>query len=197
MAAETSVSWRDTLTEMERFPKPSADNSGTAVADIQWLADREAIRNTIATYGHLFDEEHIDMFLDLYTSDVILQSSIPCFGNSEWFGKETLKEYNYATKGAARSGVQYRHTMAMIHVMDQTKDSAVVRAQPILGSTIRDGRTPTKVGRATYTFWMTKIGDSWKIKKQYIEMDGPIPGAAFHPKSKNVKFTPDNRPICK
>jgi hypothetical protein len=39
--------------------KPDRENKDVK-ADVQWLADREKIRNTVLSYSHLFDERNFD-----------------------------------------------------------------------------------------------------------------------------------------
>jgi hypothetical protein len=63
------------LPKMKRFPKEVGDPSGKVLVDLEFLANREAIRNHIAAYGHVLDDETFDEYMKLFTEDVIVQTS--------------------------------------------------------------------------------------------------------------------------
>ena len=133
---------------MKRFEKPVADHSGKVVTDLQFLADREAIRNTIAAYGHALDDDYFDEYMEYFIEDSIMQISGPCFGNIQLNGKAQIRFFVDKRFPGRREVSQGCHTQAMIHIVEQMKDSALVRAQAFLGGTRNDGHSAPSIARA-------------------------------------------------
>ena len=180
---------------MKRYPKTIADPSGKVNIDTTYIADHLAIRNLISSYGHHLDDDHFDMFMDIFVKNKpVLQVSAPCWANFEITGFSEIREFVNTRFDGRIYFVQGRHTQAMIHVSSQTSDAATVRSQALLGSTPNDGKSGSSLGRASYNFWLVKQKDQWKVSKLYIELDSPLKA---HELPKTTHYEKDDRELCK
>ena len=198
----------DGLTEFQkRIPGPQklamtqADYSGAVNTDVQFIADRQAIINHVTAYSYLIDEGRWDEWYDLFTDDVVFETSTPCIGTLTANGKKAFKAFadlRYRGPGSEKNKTMRRHTMGNIHVAKQTKDSAEVRTYLFISSAAPDGSFKILTS-GTYNATMKKIDGKWKISRWYIEIDAPLAPSPM-PKGeilKSFKFAPDARPICK
>jgi ketosteroid isomerase-like protein len=180
---------------MKRFPKPVGDVSGTVNADLTYVADHIAIRNLVSAYGHVLDDDYFDEFMAMFVKDKpVLQVSAPCWANFEIVGYDHIRTFVDTRFLGRINFVQGRHTMPMIHVASQTRNTATVRAQAALSTTPNDGKSTASLGRASYNFWLTKNGDQWKVNKLYIELDSPLKPHKLPP---TTVYEEDQRSLCK
>ncbi len=69
-----------------------ADGSGKVNTDIQYIADRQAIVNTIIAYSYFFDEGRWEEFFALFSDDVVFEATTPEIGTVIWHGKKVFQE---------------------------------------------------------------------------------------------------------
>ena len=208
LLSTTLLMGADGLTDFQkRIPGPpklamtEADYSGIVNTDPQFIADRQAIVNHVTAYSYLIDEGRWDEWYDLYTDDVVFETSTPCIGTLTANGKKAFKAFadlRYRGPGSEKNKTMRRHTMGNIHVANQTKDSAEVRTYLFISAAAPDG-TFKILTSGTYNATMKKIDGKWKISRWYIEVDAPLSPSPM-PKGeilKSFKFIPDTRAKCK
>ena len=67
-----------------------AGGSGRVNADIQFMADRQAIVNTVTAYSYLFDEARREEFFALFSEDMLFENTTPMIGTIISRGKESF-----------------------------------------------------------------------------------------------------------
>jgi hypothetical protein len=175
-----------------------ADFSGTVDANPQWMADRLAILNLMTAYSYLIDEGRWDQWYELFAKDVVLQSTVPCFGKIQAKGKEAMRavtDLRYVAGG--KTTAMRRHTMGNVHVAEQTPTTAKVRSYMLISSVPASDKLNV-LTTGTYNATMEKRAGKWIITRWYIEVDAPV---AQSPMPANlppdaISFTPDARPEC-
>ena len=199
---ETQTDFQKRIPGPKKLAMTEADYSGDVHKDPQFIADRQAIINHVNAYSYLFDEQRFDEWYDLFTDDVVFETTTPCFGTIIAKGKEAFKgvvDLRYRGPGSEKVKTMRRHTMGNVHVAKQTKDSAEVRTYLFISSAAPDG-TFTIHTSGTYNATLVKRNGQWKISRWYIEIDAPLKASAL-PKdtklSKNIEFIPDTRDMCK
>ena len=184
-----------------RLPMPVADNSGAVHADLQYIADRQAILNHVAAYSYLIDEGRWDEWYALFSDDVVFESTVPCFGTIRAKGKQAFKTFTdlrYRGPGSEKNTTMRRHTQGNYHVARQTKDSADVRTYMLISAAPAEGGFKVLTS-GTYNATLEKRDGKWTITRWYIEVDAPVKastvpeGAA----AKGIEFIPDDRAECK
>ena len=208
MIATVALQAESGLTEFQkRIPGPQklsmtqADYSGAVNADVQFIADRQAIINHVLAYSYLIDEGRWDEWYALFSDDVVFETSTPCIGTLTANGKKAFKVFSdlrYRGPGSEKNKTMRRHTMGNVHVAEQTKDSAEVRTYLFISSAAPDG-TFKILTSGTYNATLKKRNGKWTITRWYIEVDAPLAPSPL-PKGeilKSFKFSPDAREMCK
>jgi len=183
----------------KRLPMAGADNSGKPLpADPQFLADRLAIINHVTAYAYLIDEGRWDEWYDLFSDDVVFESTVPCFGTIRTKGKKAFRKFTdlrYRGPGSEKNRTVRRHTMGNVHVVSQTATTALVRTYMLISAAPPDA--PFKVlTSGTYNATLEKRNGKWTITRWYIEVDAPVKKSTV-PKIEGVEYIPDNNPQCK
>ena len=99
-----------------------ADNSGKVNADPQFVADRQAIIDTITAYSFLIDEGRWEDWFDLFSDDIEFVNTTPDLGTVISRGKKIFRQIaqdRYIEPGKTSIAVR-RHTMGNVHVVEQT-----------------------------------------------------------------------------
>ena len=189
--------------EPKRLPMVESDYSGKVNTDPRFIADRQAIVNHVTAYAYLLDEGRWDQWFDLFTDDVVFETTTPCFGTIIARGKAAFQgvvDLRYRGPGSEKNTTVRRHTMGNVHVARQTRDNAEVRTYMLISAAPEPGKGTFQVlTSGTYNASLKKIDGRWKITRWYIEVDAPLKASAM-PKgavSKDITFIPDNRPGCR
>jgi 3-phenylpropionate/cinnamic acid dioxygenase small subunit len=201
LASEGLTDFQKRIPGPKKLAMTQADHSGEVHADLQYIADRQAIINHVTAYSYLIDEGRWDEWYDLFTDDVVFETSTPCIGTLSAYGKKAFKAFadlRYRGPGSEKNQTMRRHTMGNIHVAKQTKDTAEVRTYLFISSAAPDG-TFKVLTSGTYNATLKKINGKWKISRWYIEIDAPLAPSPMPEGEilKSFKFTPDTRDICK
>ena len=201
-AADGLTDFQKRIPGPKKLPMVEADYSGEVHTDLQYIADRQAIINTVTAYSYLFDEQRFDEWFDLFTDDVSFETTTPCFGTIIAKGKNAFKgvvDMRYRGPGSEKVKTMRRHTMGNIHVAKQTKNKAEVRTYLFISAASPDGEMKILTS-GTYNATLVKRNGKWKISRWYIEIDAPLKSSPL-PKdtklSKAIQFIPDTRDICK
>ncbi len=201
MGTEGLTDFQKRIPGPEKLAMTEADHSGMVHTDPQYIADRQAIINHVTAYSYLIDEGRWDEWYDLFTDDVVFETSTPCIGTLTANGKKAFKAFadlRYRGPGSEKNKTMRRHTIGNVHVAKQTKESAEVRTYLFISSAAPDG-TFKILTSGTYNATLKKIDGKWKISRWYIEVDAPLAPSPL-PKGeilKSFKFTPDTRAMCK
>jgi len=184
-----------------RLPMPLPDISGKVNTDPQFIADRIAILNHVSAYSYLFDEQRFDEWYDLFSDDVVFESTVPCFGTIRAKGKKAFKAFvdmRYRGPGSEKNTTMRRHTQGNFHVAKQTKDTAEVRTYMFISAAPIAGELKMLTS-GTYSAILKKRNDRWTITRWYVETDVPVRSSAIPEGavSKNIEFIPDTRAECK
>jgi len=191
------------LTEHQKgIPGPAklkmteADYSGTVNSDPKWIADRLAILNLMTAYSYLIDEGRWDQWYELFAKDVVVESTVPCFGSITAKNKEAFMA-TIGLRYGAKTTAMRRHTMGNIHVAEQTPTTAQVRSYMLISAVPAADALKT-VTTGTYNATMEKRNGKWIITRWYIEVDAQV---AQSPMPANlpadlISFTPDTRAEC-
>jgi hypothetical protein len=75
-----------------RLRTEAPDVSGKVNTDIQYIADRQTIINTVTAYSHCLDEGRWEEFFALYSEDAVFQTTIPEAGTIITNGKKVFRE---------------------------------------------------------------------------------------------------------
>jgi len=201
LSVEGLTDFQKSIPGPKKLAMTQADYSGTVNTDPQFIADRQTIVNHVTAYSYLIDEGRWDEWYDLFSEDVVFETSTPCIGTLTANGKEAFKAFadlRYRGPGSEKNKTVRRHTIGNVHVAKQTKDSAEVRTYLFISSAAPDG-TFKILTSGTYNATLKKINGKWKISRWYIEVDAPLAPSPM-PKGeilKKFKFSPDARPMCK
>jgi 3-phenylpropionate/cinnamic acid dioxygenase small subunit len=156
--------WEE-LTDFQKRLKPSrlnmmqADNSGKPLpADPKVLADRLAIINHVTAYSFLIDEGRWDEWFDLFSDDILFETTAPCFGTISVKGKEAFRKFvnvRFRGPGSEKNAIAHRHTMGNVHVAEQTENSAEVRTYLLISNAHPDGKFYVFTsGTYSWLFWI-------------------------------------------
>jgi len=182
----------------ERLPMMEADYSGVPPkVDLQYLADRLAIINHIAAYSYLIDEGRWEQWYALFSDDLLLETTAPCFGTIRIKGKEafrTFVEMRFKPSERSQPLPVRRHIMGNIHVAEQTDTKAHARTYVLIS--IASGKGMFEVlTSGTYNATLEKRNGKWNITRWYIEIDGRVPKSPI-PDIPGIEFIADDRPEC-
>ena len=183
----------------KRLHMEKADNSGTVHKDPMYIADRQAIINHVMAYSFLIDEGRWEDWFKLFSDDIIFETSVPELGTITVHGKKKFREmvhYRYIvpSQGPTKETVR-RHTMANVHVVEQTKNKAKVRTYMLI-SKVPHADKLKMLTTGTYNATLEKRNGKWTITRWYIECDAPLAPSKF-PSGKGVEYTPDPRFVIK
>ena len=113
-----------------------ADGSGKVNTDIQFIADRQAIVNTLTAYSYFLDEGRWEEFFSLFSEDIQFETTTPGIGTIISHGKKVFRQIfqdRYITPSETSAAVR-RHTQGNIHVAEQTATTAKVRAYMMISN---------------------------------------------------------------
>ncbi len=157
-----------------------SDYSDKVNTDPGFIADRQAIVNHVTAYAYLLDEGRWGQWFDLFTDDVVFETTTPCFGTIIAQGKAAFPGRGRSAlsgPGSKKNTTVRRHTMGNIHVARQTRDSADVRTYMLISTAPEPGKGAFQVlTSGTYNASLKKIDGRWKITRWYIEVDAPPQG---------------------
>jgi hypothetical protein len=159
----------------QRLQLEKADNSGKVNSDPQFIADRQAIVNTITAYSFLIDEGRWDDWFALFSDDVEFVNTTPELGTVISHGKKVFRqiaEDRYIKPGKTSTAVR-RHTQGNVHVVEQTPTSAKVRTYMLI-SNVPAADKLHLLTTGTYNANLEKRNDRWVITRWYIEADAPL-----------------------
>jgi hypothetical protein len=171
------------LTPHENAPGPRrlhmevADGSGKVNTDIQYIADRQAIVNTITAYSYFFDEGRWEEFFALFSEDVVFETTAPEIGTIITHGKKVFQEIFSERYGKASTAVR-RHTQGNVHVAEQTATTAKVRTYMLI-STVPAADKLQVLTTGTYNAELEKRKCQWVITRWYIEVDAPLAASSL------------------
>jgi acetoacetate decarboxylase len=152
-----------------------ADNSGKVNTDPQFIADRQAIINTITAYSYLIDEGRWNDWYSLFSDDIEFATTVPELGTVTVHGKKAfvaMAEERYVKPGKTSTAVR-RHTQGNVHVVDQTPTTAKVRTYMLI-SNVPAGDKLQLLTTGTYNANLEKRNGRWVITRWYIECDAPL-----------------------
>jgi acetoacetate decarboxylase/3-phenylpropionate/cinnamic acid dioxygenase small subunit len=158
-----------------RLEMEKADNSGAVHADIQFIADRQAIVNHVTAYAYLIDEGRWEDWFALFADDIVFENSTPELGTVITKGKKpfmALVDERYIQPGKTSKAVR-RHTMGNVHVAAQTATTAKVRTYMLI-SNVPAADKLSILTTGTYNATLEKRNDKWTITRWYIEADAPL-----------------------
>ncbi|OQX57959.1 MAG: hypothetical protein B5M52_06360 [Helicobacteraceae bacterium 4484_230] len=182
----------------EKMPMLKADNSGKPLTDITMIADRQAVVNHVTAYSYLIDEDRWDEWFELFSDDIIFETTTPCFGTIRTIGKKAFEKFvdvRFRGPGSENKNFAHRHTMGNVHVAYQDKKRAEVRTYMLISDAFPDGRFNVFTS-GTYNATLEKRDGRWIITRWYIEVDGTVPKSTI-PKMEGIEYIPDNRKECK
>ena len=159
----------------KREPTEKADNSGRVNTDTQFVADRQAIVNTITAYSFLIDEGRWEDWFALFSDDIEFVNTTPDLGTVVSRGKKAFRqiaEDRYIIPGKTSIAVR-RHTMGNVHVVEQTATTAKVRTYMLI-SNVPAADKLQLLTTGTYNANLEKRGGRWVITRWYIEADAPL-----------------------
>jgi len=176
-----------------RLRMEAADVSGKVNADIQYIADRQTIVNTVTAYSYCLDEGRWDDFFALYSDDVVFETTIPEMGTIVTHGKKVFREIVFARYGKTSTAVR-RHTQGNVHVAEQTATTAKVRSYMLI-STIPAADKLQLLTTGTYNAELEKRQSRWLITRWYIEVDAPLAKVAMPEgfSKEEIQWIPDPR----
>lgn len=152
-----------------------ADNSGKVNKDLQFIADRQAIINTITAYAYLIDEGRWEDWFALFSDDIEFENTTPELGTVVSRGKKVFRqiaEDRYIKPGKTSTAVR-RHTQGNVHVVEQTPTTAKVRTYMLI-SNVPAADKLHLLTTGTYNANLEKRNDRWVITRWYIEADAPL-----------------------
>jgi 3-phenylpropionate/cinnamic acid dioxygenase small subunit len=152
-----------------------ADNSGKVNADVQFMADRQAIVNTITAYSYLIDEGRWEEWFALFSDDILFENTTPELGTVIARGKKVFRQIatdRYITPGKTSASVR-RHTAGNVHVAEQTATTAKVRTYMLI-SNVPNADKLHVLTTGTYNAELEKRDGKWIITRWYIEADAPL-----------------------
>ena len=152
-----------------------ADNSGKVNMDPKFIADRQAIINTITAYSYLIDEGRWDDWFALFSDDIEFENTTPELGTVISHGKKAFRQIaddRYIQPGKTSPAVR-RHTQGNVHVVEQTPTTAKVRTYMLI-SNVPAGDKLHLLTTGTYNANLEKRNDRWVITRWYIEADAPL-----------------------
>ncbi len=158
-----------------RLQVEKADNSGKVNTDPQFVADRQAITNTITAYSYLIDEGRWNDWYSLFSDDIEFGTTVPELGTVTVNGKKAfvaLAEERYVKPGKTSTAVR-RHTQGNVHVVEQTPTTAKVRTYMLI-SNVPAGDKLHLLTTGTYNANLEKRDGRWVITRWYIECDAPL-----------------------
>ncbi len=155
-----------------RLHMESADGSGKVNTDIQYIADRQAIVNTITAYSYFFDEGRWEEFFALFSDDLVFETTTPEIGTVISRGKKVFQEIFGERYGKTSTAVR-RHTQGNVHVAEQTATTAKVRTYMLI-TTVPAADKLQVLTTGTYNAELAKRKDRWVITRWYIEVDAPL-----------------------
>lgn len=178
-----------------RLPMVEADDSGTPLSpDPKLLADRLAIINHVTAYSFLIDEGRWDEWFDLFSDDIVFETTVPGFGTIRVKGKKAFRKFvdvRFRGPGSEKNIVVHRHTMGNVHVASQTATTAEVRTYLLISNAFPDGRFQIFTS-GTYNASLEKRHGKWTITRWYIEIDAMAPPSEV-PEYPGIEFIPDHR----
>ena len=192
---ETPTDFQNRLTP-KRLPMVQADNSGKPLTGKRAIADRQAIINQVTAYSFLIDEGRWDAWYDLFSEDILFETTAPCFGTIRVKGKEAFKRFvdiRFKGPGSETNRVAHRHTMGNVHVAAQTDTTAEVRTYMLISNAFPDGKFQVFTS-GTYNASLRKRNGAWTITRWYIETDAPVPPSKVD--IPGVEFIPDEESDC-
>lgn len=170
-----------------------ADNSGKVNSDPQYIADRQAIVNTVTAYAYLIDEGRWDDWFALFSDDIEFETTGPELGTVIAHGKKAFIQI--ATDryhiGKPSKAVR-RHTQGNVHVAEQTPTTAKVRTYMLISSVPAADKLHI-LTTGTYNASLEKRKDRWVITRWYIEVDAPLSPSKLPEgfSEKEFSWTPD------
>jgi acetoacetate decarboxylase/3-phenylpropionate/cinnamic acid dioxygenase small subunit len=181
----------------QRLSMEKADTTGAVhnPKDLQFLADRQAIVNKVQAYSYLIDEGRWEDWFDIFSEDILFETTVPELGTMSIKGKPKFREmvderYIKPSKGPNKETVR-RHTMANIHVVEQTPTTAKVRTYMLISKVPHADKLKI-LTTGTYNVELEKRDGKWTITRWYIECDAPLAPSKF-PKGPEVTYIPDPR----
>ena len=159
----------------KRFEMETADNTGRVNKDLQFIADRQAIINTVTAYAFLIDEGRWEDWFALFSDDIEFVNTTPELGTVITRGKKVFRQIaddRYIQPGKTSIAVR-RHTMGNIHVVEQTATTAKVRTYMLI-SNVPAADKLHLLTTGTYNANLEKRNDRWVITRWYIEADAPL-----------------------
>ena len=154
-----------------------ADGSGKVNTDIQFIADRQAIVNTITAYSYLFDEGRWEEFFALFSEDLVFENTTPEIGTVISHGKKVFREIFQERYGKTSTAVR-RHTQGNVHVAEQTATTAKVRTYMLISTVLAADKLQV-LTTGTYNAELEKRKGRWVITRWYIEADAPLAVSAL------------------
>jgi hypothetical protein len=155
-----------------RLHMEAADVSGKVNTDIQYIADRQTIVNTITAYSFCLDEGRWEEFFALFSEDVVFETTMPEAGTIITHGKKVFQEMVLERYGKTSTAVR-RHTQGNVHVAEQTATTAKVRTYMLI-STVPAADKLQLLTTGTYNAELEKRKEQWVITRWYIEVDAPL-----------------------
>jgi len=191
---ETPTDFQNRL-QPKRLPMVEADYSGVPLpADPQVLADRLAIINHVTAYSFLIDEGRWDQWFDLFSDDILFETTVPGFGTIKAKGKEAFRKFvdiRFRGPGSETNATAHRHTMGNVHIASQTDTTAQVRTYLLISNAHPDGKFYVFTS-GTYNATLKKRNGRWTITRWYIEVDATAPKSTI-PDIPGLEFIPDDR----
>jgi Acetoacetate decarboxylase (ADC)/SnoaL-like domain len=158
--------------------------------DLQFIADRLSIINTVMSYSHLFDERKFDEWRKLWTDDIVFETVVPGSGTIRTTGEDIFWEV-VANRYGAPTSSKRRHFQSNVHVAEQTATTARVLTYMLIATTPPSGQfQPLTSG--TYDGTLRKMPDgTWKISRWYIHVDAVISPIDLTGVWDKVEYAPD------
>lgn len=118
------------------------------------LEDRIAIEEVVALHGHLFDEGELDRLGELFTDDVVYDTS--AFGGGQLVGIPALRDAALAL--GDRNPVA--HHITNVVVTEVREGEVRVRSKGL--AVMADG----KAGSVSYDDTIVRVAAGWRIKRR-------------------------------
>jgi acetoacetate decarboxylase len=163
-----------------RLPMEEADYSGKVNTDLQYIADRQAIVNTITAYSYLIDEGRWEEWFALFSDDIEFVNTTPELGTVITCGKKVFRQIaddRYIKPGKTSTAVR-RHTQGNVHVVEQTHTTAKARTYMLI-SNVPAADKLHLLTTGTYNANLEKRDGRWVITRWYIEADAPLSPSAL------------------
>jgi ketosteroid isomerase-like protein len=133
------------------------------------VADRLAIQNVIGSHFLNLDSSQIEAWAANYTDDAVFVGII---GEKRYESEKPVfvKFFRDRFKDFRANGDQRRHLVSNVCFVEQSEETAHIKANGLLLTTNKGG-DPDLVGGLTYEGWFVKRDGIWKISKWMVRGD--------------------------